>query len=149
MGETALTYLTNRPDRVLTVVETHLRDTDAHGAMDSVSFAGWSPIMAPAKTSEDSEYGTKGGAMVFHKPWLQTATPAIAEGHLGRTLPEDDLAWKHVRISGLHLVLATMNFQHSTGLTDVNLDKFRKATSLVTKRRLQNADNSCRFQHGA
>ena len=57
--------------------------------MDSMSFAGWSPIMAPAKTSEDSENGTKGGAMVLHKP-------------------EDDLACKRVRISGLHVVLATM-----------------------------------------
>ena len=127
LGEKALAYLTNRTDHVLMVVETHLREANAHKTMNSMSLAGWNPIMAPAVASDESEHGTKGGAMLFHKPWLQTATPAIADDPLGRTLPEDDLAWKHIRISGFRLVLATIYFQHSTGLADVNLDKFGKA----------------------
>ena len=73
--------------------------------------------------------------MVYHKTWLQTATPAIAEGAQGRTLPEGDLAWKHLSIKGQHMVLATIYFDHSTGLAGNNLDKFRRAASLTDEGR--------------
>ena len=69
--------------------------------------------------------------MIFHKPWLQSATPAIAEGPQGRELPEDDLAWKHFRIKGLHIVIGTIYFDHSTGLAGANLSKFNKAVHLT------------------
>ena len=69
--------------------------------------------------------------MVLHKPWLQTATPAIAEGPQGWVLPEDDLAWKHVRVKGLHITFGTIYFEHSKGLTGRNLHKFTRAAHLT------------------
>ena len=89
--------------------------------------------MAPAVKAEDNLIGTKGGAMIFHRPWLQSATPAIAEGPQGWELPEDDLAWKHFRIKGLHIVLATIYFDHSVGLAGPNLHKFDRAVHLTDK----------------
>ena len=59
---------------------------------------GWVPIMSPATRSDDNETGNQGGAMISHKPWLQTATAVIAEGPSGRDLPEGDLAWERLRI---------------------------------------------------
>ena len=73
---------------------------------------------------------TQGGAMIFHRPWLSAATPAIAEGPQGRTLPEGELAWKHFRIKGLHLVFATLYLDHTIGLNGVNLDKLKRAAEL-------------------
>ena len=69
--------------------------------------------------------------MIFHKPWLQAATPAIAEGAQGRELPEGDLAWKHFRIKGLHLVFATLYLDHSIGITGVNVEKLGRAAELT------------------
>ena len=69
--------------------------------------------------------------MVFHKPWLQAATPALAEGPQGRELPADDLAWKHFRIQGLHIVIGTIYFEHTTKLAGPNLDRFNSAIHLT------------------
>ena len=113
------------------IVETHLREEPAQKVMNEMQVAGWTPIMSPAAKAEDNDTGTQGGAMIYHKPWLQTATPAIAEGPQGRILPEGDLAWKHLRIRGLHIILATIYFDHSTGLAGNNLDKFRRAALLT------------------
>jgi hypothetical protein len=120
LGKRALGYLINRPDHIVLAVETHLRTDKAHAAMKEMQIGGWVPIMAPAVESNDHILGNKGGAMSFHKPWLQTATPAVAEGPSGWELPADDLAWKHYRIKGLHLIIGTIYFEHSTGLAGVH-----------------------------
>ena len=99
--------------------------------MEEFSQAGWVPIMSPATKSDDNELGNQGGAMIFHKPWLQSATPAVAEGSQGRELPASDLAWKHFRIKGLHLVIATVYLDHSIGNSGVNLDKLMRASTLT------------------
>jgi hypothetical protein len=100
-------------------------------AMDDFTFGGWTPIMAPAVKADDNPSGNQGGAMVLHKPWLQTATPAVAEGPLGRDLPEDDLAWKHFRIKGLHIVIGAIYFDHTIKLAGPNLHKSKRAVHLT------------------
>ena len=89
------------------------------------------PIMAPAVKADDNPTGTKGGAMYFHRPWLQSATPATAEGPQGRTLPENDLTWKHFRIKGLHVIIGTIYFDHTIGFTGPNHHKFNMAVHLT------------------
>lgn len=126
LGKDATAYLLNRPDHVLLTVETHLRDQPAHAVMNEMILAGWAPIMAPAVQADDTPTGNKGGAMISHKQWLQTATPATAEGPQGRELPGDDLAWKHFRIKGLHIIIGTIYFDHTLGFTGRNLHKFNK-----------------------
>ena len=131
LGKSATTYLINRPEHVLLAVETHVRGQEAQRVMDDVTFRGWTPIMAAAVKAEDNPMGNQGGAMVLHKPWLQTATPAVAEGPLGRDLPEDDLAWKHFRIKGLHIVIGAIYFDHTIKLAGPNLHKFKRAVHLT------------------
>ena len=52
--------------------------------------AGWVASFAPAVKSEDSN-GTRGGAVLLHRPWLKTAIPVEATGESGRVLPQDDI----------------------------------------------------------
>ena len=91
LGKSATAYLINRPEHVLLAVETHVRGQEAQRVMDDMTFRGWTPIMAAAVKAEDNPMGNQGGAMVLHKPWLQTATPAVAEGPLGRDLVQSTL----------------------------------------------------------
>ena len=74
--------------------------------------------------------------MISHKPWLQTAAPAIAEDKQGRELLEGGLAWKHLRIKGLHIIIGTIYFDHTTGLTGVNLNKMRNVRHLSNNGRI-------------
>ena len=69
--------------------------------------------------------------MIFHKNWLQSAAPAIAEDPIGAELLEGDLAWKHVRIRGVHLVIATLQLDHGIGLTGINLDKLSRVAQVM------------------
>ena len=133
LGESATTYLINRSEHILAVVETHLLGDKAHRKMEEFSQRGWDPIMSPATKAEDNDYGNSGGAMIFHKPWLQAATPAIAEGIQGRELPAGDLAWKHFRIKGLHLVFATLYLDHTIGITGVNVEKLGRVAELTVR----------------
>ena len=87
--------------------------------------------MAPAVKADDNPIGTKGGAMIFHRPWLQSATPAPADGTQDRILFENDLAWKHFRIKGLHIIIGTIYFDHTIGFTGPNLQKFNMAVYLT------------------
>ena len=73
---------------MIAALETHPREDKGLKVMYDVNMAGGTPIMSPGTKSESSETGTSGGAMIFHKNWLQSAAPAIAEGPTGAELPE-------------------------------------------------------------
>ena len=85
---------------------------------------------SPAKNSNTSETGTSGGAFLCHKPWLQTAIPSEAYGDVGQHLPEGDLAYKYIRVKGLHLVICFAYFDADAGLGKANLEKFQKCIAL-------------------
>ena len=67
----------------------------------------------------------------MHKPWLQTAIPAEATGDAGQVLPDDDIAWKHFRLHGIHIVIAFVYMEHSIGPTGSNLCKLHKLHGLT------------------
>ena len=53
--------------------------------MNKFSNVGWVPSMSPATKAEDNDIGNSGGAMLFHKPWLQTAIPTLAGDRMAET----------------------------------------------------------------
>ena len=57
LGRKAITYLLNRPEHVLMIVETHLRDEPAQKVMNEMQALGWTPIMSPAAKAEDNDTG--------------------------------------------------------------------------------------------
>ena len=46
-------------------------------------------------------------------------------------LPEGDIAWKHFRLCGIHIVLAFAYLEHSIGMTGRNLSKIHKLHELT------------------
>ena len=103
------------------VVETHLNKAESAREFKGFAKAGWTVSYSPATPSEDST-GNKGGAWLMHKPWLQSAVPIEAEGDAGQVLPEGDIAWKHFRLAGIHIVLAFTYLEHNIGMTGSNID---------------------------
>ena len=67
----------------------------------------------------------------MHKPWLQSAVPIEAEGEAGQLLPEGDIAWKHFRLCGIHIVLAFTYLEHTIGMTGGNLSKMHRLHELT------------------
>ena len=130
LGKTVIDYVSRRQDHIIGVVETHLRGAKAESASDKIQAAGWVVSQAPARVSTKSASGTHGGALLMHKPWLQTAIPAEAEGPGGKWLPENDIAWKHVRIKGLSIVIAFAYFDVGTGLKGSNMVKVHRLQAL-------------------
>ena len=67
----------------------------------------------------------------MHKPCLQSVVSIEAEGDAGQVLPERDVAWKHFRLAGVHIVLVFAYFEHSIGLTGSNLEKMHCLNDLT------------------
>ena len=55
LGESATTYLINRSEHILAIMETHLLGDKAHRNMEKFSQRGWAPIMSPATKAEDND----------------------------------------------------------------------------------------------
>ena len=53
LGNKTITYLINRPEHIVGVVETHLLGDEAHKAMNEFSNVGWVRSMSPATNAED------------------------------------------------------------------------------------------------
>ena len=69
--------------------------------------------------------------MLMHKPWLQSAIPIEAQGIAGQALPEGDIAHKHFRLQGVHVVLAFVYMEHSIGIAGPNLLKMQRLYELT------------------
>ena len=123
-------FLCSRQEDVVGVVETHLDSSNSSREYGEISKAGWTAAYSPAKPSEEGD-GCKGGALLMHKPWLQSAIPVEATGCSGQVFPEGDLVWKHFRLQGIHFVLAFIYMEHTIGMTGPNLCKMRKLHELT------------------
>ena len=123
-------FIAQRPEHVVGLVETHLSKADSEREYKELTQAGWKVSYSPASPAEDSN-GNQGGAWLMHKPWLQSAVPIEAEGDAGQQLLEGDIAWKHVRLHGIHIVLAFVYMDHSIGMTGENLCKMHKLNELT------------------
>lgn len=130
LGEQPRKHLCPRNEHIVGVAETHLRGKKAEEVEAKLGAAGLVVSHSPASISAKSDSGTHGGTMLLHKPWLQSAIPAAAEGAKGQRLPEGDVAWKHFRIKGLHLIVASAYFEDGVGLQGSNLKKIHRLEEL-------------------
>ena len=64
--------------------------------------------------------------MLLHKPWIKIASPSEATGNRAQKLPEGDMAWKFVKIKGVHLVICFVYFDANVGLSHENMNKFQR-----------------------
>ena len=119
-------FMIARKDHIIGIAETHLKGAAAEKAKDRLQLAGFQTSCSPATPSPKSEKGTQGGVFLGHRKWLQTSIPSAATGREGHIFPEGDVVWKHLRIQGMHIIIAFAYFDHTIGMKGPNLDKFQK-----------------------
>ena len=112
------------------ILETHLRGDKAAKVEAELEAAGWDHYLHSRAATSTSAKGTSGGALLLYKSSLQTAVPIEAFGTGSHQLPEGDLTWIHIRVQGLHFVIAFTYLDHSIGLAGANLDKLHRINLL-------------------
>ena len=68
--------------------------------------------------------------MFPHRPFIQDASPIEATDAGAHWLPEEDIAWKYLRVSGKTVTLAFIYFEHTIGLQGKNMYHIHKLDSL-------------------
>ena len=111
-------------------METHVHGDKATNISEHFSKVGWIPSYSPDAPSSRSDEGNAGGVFLTHKPWLQHASPAEAQGRGGELLPDGDIAWEFFRVHGFVLAIVFAYFDSYIGFAGENLNKFRKIMAI-------------------
>lgn len=127
----AIEYVSKSKYHIVGLVETHLDKEESAKARDQIAAQRWIVSSAAARPTGTSDKGNHGGALLAHKPWLQTSIPIEATGKGGCDMPDCDQIHKYFRIQGKDICVVFEYFNRSTGFKDENLIKIDEIARLT------------------